>query len=398
MLSKKALSLKPSPTLQLVARARELAQQGHDVISLSVGEPDWPTFAAPTEVGIKAIKDGFSKYTAANGIPELREAIVKQIKKEQGFDYTATQVTVGSGAKFVLFAAFQMLCDEQDEVIIPAPYWVSYPVMVELAQGVPRVIECGVNENFKITPEKLEKAITPKTKAFVFSSPSNPTGLAYTKDELKALAEVFRKHPRIVIISDDIYNHLMLNGTKLAPHILEVAPDLKSRTLIVNGVSKSYAMTGWRIGWAIGPAELIKVMADYQSQSTSSACSFSQKAALEAINSCDKDIELANEKLHSRLSSAINAFEKLPFVKVHKPDGAFYIWLDVSKTFGKSYDDLIIKSSREFATVFLDKYHVATVPGVEFGTEGFIRLSFAIETPRMLEAINRMASLIAKLK
>lgn len=398
MLSKKALSLKPSPTLQLVARARELSQQGHDVISLSVGEPDWPTFAAPTEMGIKAIRDGFSKYTAANGIPELREAIVKQIKKEHGFDYSATQVTVGSGAKFVLFAAFQMLCDEQDEVIIPAPYWVSYPVMVELAQGVPHTIECGAAENFKITPEKLEKAITPKTKAFVFSSPSNPTGLAYTKEELTALAEVFRKYPRIVIISDDIYNHLMLNGTKLAPHILEVAPDLKPRTLIVNGVSKSYAMTGWRIGWAVGPTDLIKAMADYQSQSTSSACSFSQKAALEAINSCDKDIELANEKLHSRLSSAMSAFEKVPYVKVHKPDGAFYIWLEVSKTFGKTYEDLTIKSSRDFAAILLDKYFVATVPGVEFGIDGYIRLSFAIETPRMVEAINRMATLIGKLK
>lgn len=398
MLSKKAVSLKPSPTLQLVARARELSQQGHDVISLSVGEPDWPTFNAPTETGIKAIRDGFSKYTAANGIPELREAIVKQIKKEHGFDYTATQVTVGSGAKFILFAAFQMLCDEHDEVIIPAPYWVSYPVMVELAQGVPRTVECGPEENFKITPAKLEKAITAKTKAFVFSSPSNPTGLVYSKEELTALAAVFRKHPRIVIISDDIYNHLMLNGTKLAPHILEVAPDLKSRTLIVNGVSKSYAMTGWRIGWALGPSELIKAMADYQSQSTSSACSFSQKAALEAIVACDKDIELANEKLHSRLSSAMNAFEKIPLVKVHKPDGAFYIWLDIAKTFGKVYENTPVKSSRDFAAILLDRYFVATVPGVEFGTEGYIRLSFAIEAPRMLEAINRIGTLISKLK
>jgi aspartate aminotransferase len=398
MLSKKAISLKPSPTLQLVSRARELTQLGHDVISLSVGEPDWPTFTAAAESGIKAIRDGFSKYTAANGIPELREAIVKQIKKEHGFEYSPAQVTVGSGAKFILFAAFQMLCDEHDEVIIPAPYWVSYPVMVELALGTPRIIECGAKENFKITPNQLEKAITSKTKAFVFSSPSNPTGLAYTKTELSALAEVFRKHPHIIIISDDIYNHLMLNGTKIAPHILEVAPDLKPRTLIINGVSKSYAMTGWRIGWAVGPTELIKAMADYQSQSTSSACSFSQKAALEAINSCDKDIELANEKLISRLQSTISAFEKIPFVKVHKPDGAFYIWLNISQTFEKIYEGTPIKNSRDFCAILLDQYFVATVPGVEFGTEGYIRLSFAIETPRMLEAINRIGTLISKLQ
>lgn len=398
MLSQRALSMKPSPTLQLVAKAKELSSKGHDVIALSVGEPDWPTFSAASQVGIAAINEGFSKYTPANGIPELREAICEQIRKEHGFEYTANQVTVGTGAKFVLFAAFQMLCNEGDEVIIPSPYWVSYPVMVELAQGKSVIIACGPETNFKVTPALLEKTLTPKTKAFVFASPSNPTGIAYTKEEIKALAEVFKKHPNVVIISDDIYNHLMFGSCKVAPHILEVAPELKDRVLIVNGVSKSYAMTGWRIGWALGPAPLIKCMADYQSQSTSSACSISQKAALAAIKNCDPDVVKANEMLKGRLESALETLKTIPLIHAIRPDGAFYLWLDISKTLGKKYDSQVIASSRDFASILLEKYFVAAVPGVEFGVEGFMRISFAIETERMNEALKRIKDMIQKLQ
>lgn len=397
MLSQRALSLKPSPTLQLVAKAKEIASKGHDVISLSVGEPDWPTFEAAAQAGIAAIKEGFSKYTPANGIPELREAICEQIKKEHGFEYSAAQVTVGTGAKFILFAAFQMLCNEGDEVIIPAPYWVSYPTMVELAQGKSVVVECGTATNFKITPQALEAAITPKTKAFVFSSPSNPTGIAYTKEELKALGEVFKKHPEIVIITDDIYNHLMFGACTVAPHILDSNPELKERTLIVNGVSKSYAMTGWRIGWALGPLALIKAIADYQSQATSSASSISQKAALMAIKKCDQDIVKANQMLKERLDASLKIINSIPLLKAARPDGAFYIWIDVSQTLGKKYDTQTITSSRDFATILLEKYFVAAVPGVEFGFEGFLRVSFATETDRMLEALKRMKEFISKL-
>lgn len=398
MLSTRALSMKPSPTLQLVAKAKELSSKGHDVIALSVGEPDWHTFDAASQAGIAAIHEGFSKYTPANGIQELREAICEQIRKEHGFEYAPGQVTVGTGAKFILFAAFQMLCNEGDEVIIPSPYWVSYPVMVELAQGKSVIVDCGPEANFKITPAQLEKAITPKTKAFVFASPSNPTGIAYTKEELTALAEVFKKHPQVVIISDDIYNHLMFGQCKVAPHILEVAPELKDRTLIVNGVSKSYAMTGWRIGWALGPAALIKCMADYQSQSTSSASSISQKAALAAIKNSDRDVAKANEMLKSRLEGAMAELSSIPLVKAFRPDGAFYLWLDISKVLGKKYDNQLIQSSRDFAAILLEKYFVAGVPGVEFGVEGFMRISFAIESERMTEALNRMKAMIAKLQ
>lgn len=397
MLSQRALSLKPSPTLQLVAKAKEIASKGHDVISLSVGEPDWPTFEAAALAGIAAIKEGFSKYTPANGIPELREAICEQIKKDHGFEYTGAQVTVGTGAKFILFAAFQMLCDEGDEVIIPAPYWVSYPVMVELALGKSVVVECGASTNFKITPALLEKAITPRTKAFVFASPNNPTGIAYTKEELKALGEVFKKHPRVVIITDDIYNHLMFGSCTVAPHILDSTPELKERTLIVNGVSKSYAMTGWRIGWALGPTALIKAIADYQSQSTSSASSISQKAALVAIKNCDQDMVKANQMLKERLDSSLQIINSIPLLKAARPDGAFYIWIDVSQTLGKKYDTQTITSSRDFATILLEKYYVAAVPGVEFGFEGFLRVSFATETARMVEALKRMKEFISKL-
>lgn len=398
MLSKRALSMKPSPTLQLVAKAKELSAKGHDVIALSVGEPDWPTFEPAAKAGIAAINNGFSKYTPANGIPELREAICQQVRKELGLDYTANQVTVGTGAKFILFAAFQMLCNEGDEVIIPSPYWVSYPVMVELAQGKSVIIDCGPNTHFKVTPAHLENAITANTKAFVFASPSNPTGIAYTKEELKALAEVFKKYPNIVIISDDIYNHLMFGKEAIAPHILQVAPELKDRVLIVNGVSKSYAMTGWRIGWALGPAQLIKCMADYQSQSTSSASSISQKAALTAIQNCADDVVKANEMLKSRLDSALEHLSSIPLVKAVRPDGAFYLWLDISKTLGKKFEQQLIEGSREFASILLEHYFVAAVPGVEFGVEGFLRISFAIETERMNEALKRMADMIQRLK
>jgi aspartate aminotransferase len=362
-----------------------------------VGEPDWATFDVAAKSGIAAINEGFSKYTAANGIPELREAICEQIRKEHGFEYTANQVTVGSGAKFILFAAFQMLCNEGDEVIIPSPYWVSYPVMVELAQGKSVIIDCGAETNFKVTPALLEKAITTKTKAFVFSSPSNPTGIAYTKEELKALAEVFKKHPQVVIISDDIYNHLMFGACKVAPHILDVAPELKDRVVIVNGVSKSYAMTGWRIGWALGPAPLIKAMGDYQSQSTSSPCSISQKAALTAIKNCDEDLIKANEMLKTRLEAAMTQIKTLPYIEAVRPDGAFYLWLNISKALGKKFDGQTIANSRDFATLLLEKYFVAAVPGVEFGVEGCLRISFAIGTERMTEALNRLKDMLQKL-
>lgn len=396
-LSKRAQNLKTSPTLFLVAKAKELAAQGHDVISLTVGEPDWPTFKAPSDAGIEAIQKGITKYTPAAGTVELRKAIAEKIKSELNFNYTPKEITVGSGAKFIIFAALQMLCSPGDEVIVATPYWVSYPTMVELADAVPHIVECGELENFKITPQLLEKAINVKTRAFLFCSPSNPTGLQYTAEELKALAEVLRKHPQVAIISDDIYNRLVFDGTKVAPHILQVAPDLRDRTVLINGGSKAYSMTGWRIGWAAGPERLITAMADYQSQSTGSPSSISQHALQAALKTSESDIAEVVKTLIARKVSGMKALSAIPQFKVAEPQGAFYFWVDVRGCLGKTYQGHLIRTSKDFCDILLEKFFVATVPGIECGTEGFMRLSFAVSEETMSRAIARMKDLIGQL-
>lgn len=396
-LSKRAQNLKTSPTLFLVAKAKELAAQGHDVISLTVGEPDWPTFKAPSEAGIEAITKGMTKYTPANGTVELRKAISQKIKEELNFDYAAKEITVASGAKYIIFAALQMLCSPGDEVIIATPYWVSYPTMVELADGVPHIVECGETENFKITPALLEKAINLKTKAFLFCSPSNPTGLQYSAAELKALADVLRKHPQVAVISDDIYNRLVFDGSKVAPHLLQVAPDLRDRTVLVNGGSKAYSMTGWRIGWAAGPEKLITAMADYQSQSTGSPSSISQNALLAALKSSEADIQEVVKKLISRKIAGMKELATVPHFKVAEPEGAFYFWVDVRAYLGKTFQGRLIRTSKDFCDILLDTFYVATVPGIECGTEGFMRLSFAVSEETMKRAVERMKDFVGQL-
>ncbi|MDG0816939.1 pyridoxal phosphate-dependent aminotransferase [Bdellovibrio svalbardensis] len=396
-LSKRAQNLKTSPTLFLVAKAKELAAQGHDVISLTVGEPDWPTFDIPSKAGIEAIEKGITKYTPANGTVELRQAIGVKIKNELGQAYSTKEITVASGAKYIVFAALQMICSPGDEVIIATPYWVSYPTMVELADGVPHIVECGEDENFKITPEKLEKAINARTKGFLFCSPSNPTGLLYSAEELKALADVLRRHPQVVVISDDMYNRLVFDGTTVAPHILQVAPDLRDRTVVVNGGSKAYSMTGWRIGWAAGPEKLITAMADYQSQSTGSPSSISQHAAVAALKNCEPDIAEVVKKLIARKDSGLAEFASIPQFKVANPEGAFYYWVDIKACLGKNFGDRHIRTSKDFCDILLEKFFVATVPGVECGSEGFMRLSFAVSEETMKRAITRMKDFISQL-
>lgn len=396
-LSKRAKTLKTSPTLFLVAKAKELSAQGHDVISLTVGEPDWATFSAPSRAGIEAIEKGITKYTPAAGTIEVRKAIIDKIKFELKQEYKPKEITVASGAKFIVFAALQMICSPGDEVIIGAPYWVSYPSMVELADGVPRIIDCTEAENFKITPAKLEAAITSKTRGFLFCSPSNPTGLQYSLEELKALAAVLRKHPQIVIISDDMYNRLVFDGAKVAPHILEAAPDLKDRTVVVNGGSKAYSMTGWRIGWAAGPEKLIQAMADYQSQATGSASSISQHAVEAALKHCEPDIAEVVKTLTRRRESGTKALSEVPGFKVFRPDGAFYFWVDIKACLGKTFQGQVVKSSKDFCDILLDHYFVATVPGIECGTEGYMRLSFAVSEESMAKAVERMKKFVSEL-
>lgn len=396
-LSKRAQNLKTSPTLFLVAKAKELQAQGHPVISLTVGEPDWPTFPVAAQAGKDAIEKGITKYTPANGTLELRQAVAAKIKGEIGLEYGPKNVTVASGAKFIIFAALQMLCSPGDEVIINSPYWVSYPTMVELADGVPVIVDCDEADHFKMTPEKLEQAITPKTRAFLFCSPSNPTGLVYTREELKALAQVLNRHPQVMVISDDMYNRLMFDGSSVAPHILHVAPELKDRVVLVNGGSKAYSMTGWRIGWALGPETLITAMADYQSQSTGSPSSISQYAAVAALKHSDPDIAAVVKTLIQRKASAMAEFKKVPQLRVIEPQGAFYLWVDMKSLYGKTYKGKKIEGSKDFADILLNEFYVATVPGSECGCDGYLRLSFACSEEQMKEAVQRMSRCIAEM-
>lgn len=397
MLSLRAKNLKPSPTLALMAKAKELMAQGRDVISLAVGEPDWDTASFIKESGIKAIQENFTKYTPVAGIPALKQAIVEQTKAQIGYEYQPQQVCVCSGAKFVIFGALQMLCNPGDEVIVPAPYWVSYPVMAELAGALPKVVVGDKSSSFKLTSTLLEKAITPQTKILLLNSPSNPTGEIYTAEELKSLAEVLKKHPQIWILSDDIYNQLVTGSSSVAPHILAVAPELASRTLIINGVSKSYSMTGWRIGWGLGPKMLIDALTDYQSQAMGSVCSISQKAALTALQKGDQEVKDKVRELASRKQFAVDLLNKIPGIKSNHPYGAFYLWIHIESLFGHSYKGERITSSSQFCDHLLNSFNVALMPGNEFGLEGFIRMSYALNAEKMKEAILRLGQFVSAL-
>ncbi len=394
MLSKRAASLQPSPTLALNAKAKELKSQGQDVISLSVGEPDWDTYPLIKKAGIAAIERGETKYAPSNGILPLREILAARASHELGVGYKASAVTVSSGAKFVIFSALQCLLDPGDEVIIPSPYWVSYPVMAELAGGLPVIAECPAETNFKLTPELLEKYITPSTKLLILCSPSNPTGETYSAEELKELARVLEKHPQVFVLSDDIYNRLVFDGSEMAPHLLQVAPQLKERVICINGGSKTYSMTGWRIGWALGPQKLIDAMTNYQSQSVSCAATFTQYAMVEGLQKCDEDNRLALEELKKRRDLIVAKVAQIPGLQMNPPAGAFYAWLDVRSFFGKTLHGVVIEDSKTFASLLLEKSLVAAVPGIEFGLDGYLRLSFALDSKKMTEALDRIQSFV----
>ena len=395
MLSKRAKNLKPSPTLALAAKAKDLKAQGQNVISLTVGEPDWDTFAIVKKAGIVAIENGETKYTPANGLPELRKAIAEQVSRDLSLSYTPEEVTVSAGGKFVIFSALQALIDPGDEVIIPAPYWVSYPAQVELAEGCPVIVPTQKENRFTLTAKELEAAITDKTKMLILNSPSNPTGNMYSESSLAELAEVLKKHSQILVMSDDIYNRLVFNERGLAPHLLEAAPELKNRVIIINGVSKTYSMTGWRLGWALGSREVIGAMTNYQSQSVSCAAAFTQKASLQALVEAGGDLKESLVKLKKRRDFVIEALKSLPNVSVEVPDGAFYVWPDISFYLGKKWGDRKINTSNEFAALLLEKEMVATVPGLEFGQEGYLRLSYALSEAKVHEAIKRLQNFLS---
>jgi len=390
-LSKRLSKVKPSATLAITAKAAELRASGKNIISLSVGEPDFDTPKAAREAGIKAINDGFTRYTAVPGIPELRKEIAAKFKRDNNLDYKPENILVSTGGKQCIYNLLMALLDAGDEVIIPAPYWVSYPDMVLLAEGEPVLIECLADADFKLTAAQLEAAITPKTKMLFLNSPSNPTGMAYTADDLKALGEVIRKHPNIVVATDDMYEKIIFDGKKFAT-FAEVNPDLIDRTVTLNGVSKAYCMTGWRIGFCGAHVDLIKAMSKIQGQSTSNPSSVSQKAALGALQGPTDELEEMVRTYESRRTWLVNALNNIDGMDCITPDGAFYVFPSISGWLGKTAPDgTVMTDDVVVCEWLLDAAGVALVPGTAFGSPGQIRFSYAVSQDTLEDAVNRVA-------
>ena len=382
--------VKPSPTIAMTTKAQELKAAGRDVIGLSAGEPDFDTPQNIKDAAIAAINAGKTKYTAVDGIPELKQAICDKFRRENGLSYEPSQVTVGTGGKQVLYNAFMATLNAGDEVIIPAPYWVSYPDMVLLGGGTPVIVECRLENQFKLTAEQLEAAITPKTKWFLFNSPSNPSGAGYSWDELKALTDVLMRHPHVWVMTDDMYEHLVFDDFKFCTPA-QVEPGLYDRTLTVNGVSKAYAMTGWRIGYAAGPEELIKGMRKVQSQSTSNPCSISQWAAVEALNGPQGYIEDNKALFQRRRDLVVGMLNDAKGVNCPTPEGAFYVYPDISACIGKtSAAGTLIDTDEAFATALLEETGVAVVFGSAFGLSPNFRISYATSDEALAKACTRI--------
>ncbi len=389
--------IKPSPTIAVTNKAKELKAAGRDVIGLGAGEPDFDTPDFIKEASYAAIKRGETKYTAVDGTPALKDAIIAKFKRDNDLDYTRDQITVGTGGKQTLYNALMASVNPGDEVIIPAPYWVSYPDMVLLAEGTPVPVECTKENNFKLTPEQLDAAITPKTKWFIFNSPSNPTGGAYTRQELKALTDVLLRHPHVYIMTDDMYEHLVYDGFEFCTPA-QVEPKLYDRTLTCNGVSKSYAMTGWRIGYAAGPKELIKAMAKIQSQSTSNPSSVSQAAALAALEGDQSFLKERNDVFAERRNMVVDMLNEADGIECLKPEGAFYVYPSCAGVIGRTTPDgKTIESDSDFVTYLLESEGVACVQGSAFGLSPYFRISYATSTESLTEACKRIQKACAAL-
>ncbi len=382
--SQRVQMVKPSPTLAVTAKAAELRAAGHDIIGLGAGEPDFDTPEHIKAAAVKAIAEGKTKYTAVDGTTELKQAIIDKFKRDNGFEYSQSQILVSCGGKQSFFNLALALLNKGDEVIIPAPYWVSYPDMVVIAEGVPVIVEAGLENRFKITPGQLEAAITDKTRLVVLNSPSNPTGTAYNRKELEALGNVLKKYPEVMIATDDMYEHILWTEEPFC-NILMVCPELYDRTIVLNGVSKAYSMTGWRIGYAGGPEWLIKNMKKIQSQSTSNPCSIAQAAAVEALNGsqdCVKEMVKVFKKRHDYVVRRLN---QLPGVSAIEGDGTFYAFADFSEAMKK----LGFTKDTDLAALFLEN-GVALVPGSAFGSDGCMRLSFATSDEALEKALDRL--------
>ena len=393
-LSDRLQRLAPSATLAMSQKSSEMKAQGIDVINMSVGEPDFNTPDHIKEAAKKAVDDNFSRYSPVPGYPDLRKAIVAKLKNENGLDYTVNEVLVSNGAKQSVCNTVMALVNDGEEVIIPAPYWVSYPQMVKMAGGVPVIVEAGFDQNFKMTPEQLEAAITPKTRMIILCSPSNPTGSVYSKAELEALSEVIKKHEDLFVLADEIYEHINYIG-----HHESIAqfPGMKERSIIVNGVSKAYAMTGWRIGYIAAPEWIVKGCNKLQGQYTSGPCSVSQKAAEFAYISSQECVEQMRQAFERRRDLIVKLAKDIPGLEVNVPEGAFYLFPKCSSFFGKKSGDTVINNSSDFAMYLLETAHVATVGGDAFGDPECFRMSYATSDENIVEAMRRIKEALAKL-
>ena len=394
-LSERLQRLQPSATLAMSQRSGELKAQGVDVINMSVGEPDFNTPDHIKEAAKKAIDENWSRYSPVPGYPELKNAIVAKLKNENGLDYKPSQILCSNGAKQSVCNTVMALVNAGDEVIIPAPYWVSYPQMVLLAEGTPVFVEAKIEQDFKITPEQLEAAITPKTKALILCSPSNPTGSVYSLKELEALKNVLLKHPQVIVIADEIYEHINYVGQHAS---MASFPDIKERVVIINGVSKAYAMTGWRIGFIAAPEWIVKGCNKLQGQYTSGPCSVSQKAAEAAYTGSQQCVEDMRQAFERRKNLIVRLAKEIPGLEVNDPQGAFYLFPKCSSYFGKSDGEHVINNSTDFAMYLLEVGHVATVGGDAFGSPECFRMSYATSDENIIEAMSRIKNVLSKLK
>lgn len=395
ILSRKAEEIAPSLTLEITAKAKKMKAEGIDVVGFGAGEPDFNTPVNIQEAAIKAIKEGKTKYTATPGIAELKDAIVNKFKNDNDLNYDASQIIVSTGAKQCLANVFGAILNPGDEVIIPVPYWVSYPELVKLADGKPVFVETKEDNSFKYTIENLEGAVTDKTKAIILNSPNNPTGTVYNKEELQTIADFAKKHD-LIIVSDEIYEKLIYSNDKHVS-IASLSEDAYKRTIVINGVSKAYAMTGWRIGYAAGDKKIIKLMTNIQSHMTSNPNSIAQYASVEALVGDQKDVEAMIVEFKKRRDFMVERVNKINGLSCIKPEGAFYVMVNISKILGKEVDGKVIKSSLEFASILLEKEKVAAVPGVAFGVDEFVRLSYATSMENIIKGLDRIDNFVKNL-
>lgn len=394
--AKRVQNLKPSAVFELLKKAKEMKKAGHDVISLSIGELAWDTYGAIKEEGKKAIDEGHTRYTPSAGIESLRKKISEQATHQYGLPIGVENVSVSAGCKYALFVIFQIFCDSGDEVILPAPYWMSYPDIIQLSGAQTVVVSTDESTGFKLTANQLKKTITSQTKMVLLNSPNNPTSAIYSEEELKSLGEVLKEHPKILVVTDDIYDHIVFSQ-KTAPHLLTACPFLADRVLALNGGSKNYLMTGWRVSWIIAAPEIIKTFSAFQSQSISCVNSIAQKAMEAGLTSCESDIQNMVQKLQDLRDYFVKNLKPLSGIKVFPSEGAFYVWVGVQDLIGKKYQGTPIQSSKDLMEKLLTEKHLVCLSGEEFGAPGYLRFSYGLEKETLTQAISRLSEFISEL-